>query len=264
MNESNSHQNISDKDILDRSVSSGLSVQEETCLALEKGEIPGRYQRNILSLSPAEQMRLARSRLLVVGCGGLGGSLLECLVRTGVGKIVACDPDIFEESNLNRQILATTRTMGQKKAEAVRDRALEINPLVEVEAVCGPVKPNMLNNMQAVADCLGGSEHRFELQEMAKNEGIPLVSAGIAGWHALVCCTWPGEAGLGEFMEGSRQSVEKEQGVLCPVASFAASIQTAELIKILTGETPALRGSLLIADLAQMRFSTVDLRTGQA
>lgn len=254
---------ISDQDILDRSLKSGRSVQNETLQAMEVGEVPMRYQRNAQSITLADQILLARSSVLIVGCGGLGGYLCEYLVRVGIGKIVVCDPDKFELSNFNRQVLATNATMGTSKAQAAKERALEINPLVEVQAVYGPVEPELLSKVDGVADCLGGSDHRWELQEQAKIAGIPLVSAAISGWHALVCTTWPGENGLGEFLKGSRESAAKEQGMICPAASFAASLQAAELIRMLTNKKTALRDSLLIADLSKMQFSTVDLSTNE-
>ncbi len=253
---------ILDREILNRSDRSGNSVQEEVLLAMGSGEFPLRYQRNNQTLTLVDQMNLARSAILLVGCGGLGGNLLEYLVRVGVGKIIACDPDIFEESNCNRQILATSDNMGASKALAARQRALAINPLVEVLAVEDFVRTDLLASVQAVADCLGGGRYRLELLEMSRDADLPLVSAGIAGWHALVCTTWPGESGLGEFMGKSTKSVEDEQGVLAPVASLAASLQGGELIRIMTGANPALRGSLLIVDMEQMHFSRVDLRTG--
>ncbi|RQD73363.1 MULTISPECIES: ThiF family adenylyltransferase [Desulfonatronospira] len=250
---------ISDREIFNRAHKSGNIVQEEVLLAMEAGEIPLRYQRNNHALSLTDQISLARSAVLLVGCGGLGGNLCEYLVRMGVGKIVACDPDVFEESNCNRQILATSETLGQSKALAARQRALAINPLVEVVAVEDFVRFDLLDSVQAVADCLGGADYRQELLEMARIADLPLVSAGIAGWHALVCTTWPGESGIGEFMGKAANSVEDEQGVLAPVASFAASLQAGELVRIMTGVSPILRGNLLMADTARMRFSTVDL-----
>jgi molybdopterin-synthase adenylyltransferase len=255
--------NISDQDILDRSLKSGRSVQKEALGAMEAGEVLMRYQRNAQTITITDQILLARSTVLIVGCGGLGGYLCEYLVRVGIGKIVVCDPDKFEVSNFNRQVLATNATMGISKAQAARDRALEINPLVEVEAVYGPVEPELLSGVDGVADCLGGRDHRWELQEQAKIAGIPLVSAAISGWHALVCTTWPGENGLGEFLKGSGESAANEQGMICPAASFAASLQAAELIQMLTSGKTALRDSLLVADLSKMKFSIVDLSTNE-
>ncbi len=252
---------ISDREVLNRAEKSGNPVQEEVLLAMEAGEIPLRYQRNNHALSLTDQISLARSAVLLVGCGGLGGNLCEYLVRMGVGKIVACDPDVFDESNCNRQILATSETLGEPKALAAKQRALAINPLVEVVAVEDFVRVDLLDSVQAVADCLGGADYRQELLEMSRSAGLPMVSAGIAGWHALVCTTWPGESGIGEFMGKSTSSAEVEQGVLAPVASFAASMQAGELVRIMTGASPALRGSLLMTDISRMRFSTVELNS---
>ena len=84
-------------------------------LALENGMLPARYQRNQKMISTAEQLLLFRSRIAVIGCGGLGGYVIEELARLGVGRIIAIDPDVFEEHNLNRQLLATPKTLGQGK-----------------------------------------------------------------------------------------------------------------------------------------------------
>ena len=91
-----------------------------------------RYLRNQPTLSQEEQAALGRKHVLLAGCGGLGGHLLELLLRAGVGGITAVDGDRFEESNLNRQILATRETIGRKKTEVARERVASINPDAEV------------------------------------------------------------------------------------------------------------------------------------
>ena len=126
-----------------------------------------------------------------------------------------------------------------------------------MESVCS----EMLEQVQAIADCVGGPKRRKTLQQMAAEAERPIVSAGISGFSALVCSTWPGEAGLGEFMSGSLLSSEDVQGVLAPTAAFAASLQTAELVRILIAGASALRGKLLVADIAAMRFNIVSLST---
>ena len=76
-----------------------------------------RYVRNLQALSEAECNTLRTKKVAVIGCGGLGGYLIEMLGRMGVGQIVACDGDVFDETNLNRQLLATEVCLGQSKAE---------------------------------------------------------------------------------------------------------------------------------------------------
>ncbi|HTZ18035.1 MAG TPA: ThiF family adenylyltransferase, partial [Dissulfurispiraceae bacterium] len=103
--------------------------------ALESGVLPVRYQRNRNTLSIEQQLALFQSRVAVVGCGGLGGYLIEELARLGVGTIVAIDPDKFEEHNLNRQILCTLETIGSPKVAAAADRVQKINPAVTLVPV---------------------------------------------------------------------------------------------------------------------------------
>ena len=81
--------------------------------------------------------RLAAARVAVVGLGGVGGACMEGLCRAGVGALLLVDHDTVELTNLNRQLLATRRTVGMGKAEAARERALAINP--DCEAVALPV-----------------------------------------------------------------------------------------------------------------------------
>lgn len=262
MLQTNPQNELTDGAILERARGSGRTIRQEVLLALEQGEIPLRYQRNAQCLSLSDQATLARSHVVLAGCGGLGGHVLESLVRSGVGRITACDPDIFEPSNANRQPLASTRTMGRSKAQAAQARAGEINPLVEVRAVPEAVKPDQLLGAQIVADCLGGTLHRRDLQTMATQAGIPMVSAAVSGWNILVSSTWPGEPGLGEFMNsGAGPSAELLQGNPCPTVALAASLQATEVIHILLGIPSVLRGNLLMADLTEMRFSMVSLHT---
>ncbi|MBR1885684.1 MAG: ThiF family adenylyltransferase, partial [Schwartzia sp.] len=79
--------------------------------------------------------RLAGARVAVFGLGGVGSFAAEALVRAGVGRFLLVDHDTIAMSNLNRQLHATRRTIGQKKTEAMRARMLEINPDAEIETV---------------------------------------------------------------------------------------------------------------------------------
>ena len=91
-----------------------------------------RYERNLHALTKNEQEMLSGKRVCIVGCGGLGGYLLEYLLRAGIGHITVIDGDCFEESNLNRQIIATKRTVGKYKVDVMKERILEINPQANV------------------------------------------------------------------------------------------------------------------------------------
>jgi molybdopterin/thiamine biosynthesis adenylyltransferase len=91
----------------------GISLREIEERALTLGILPMRYKRNRNSFSIKDQHRLLRSRVAVIGCGGLGGFVIEELCRLGVGAIQAWDYDDFAEHNLNRQVLLTIDLIGQ-------------------------------------------------------------------------------------------------------------------------------------------------------
>ena len=97
----------------------GMAVGEIERVALETGLLPARYQRNRKTLSTADQLKLFRSTVAVVGCGGLGGYVVEELARLGVCRLKAIDPDVFEEHNLNRQLMSTIAALGQPKVESL-------------------------------------------------------------------------------------------------------------------------------------------------
>ena len=85
-----------------------------------------RYERNVPALTEAECEALRRKRVLVVGCGGLGGHLIEMLARIGIGALRVVDGDVFEPSNLNRQLLSEVSTLGLSKAKAAAARVSRV------------------------------------------------------------------------------------------------------------------------------------------
>ena len=253
---------LPDQTFLDRAAKSACSVAAEVAKAIENGEMPRRYQRNAQALRPQTQARLATARVLLVGCGGIGGYVLEFLARAGVGTILICDPGQIEPNSANRHILATSGAFGLPKVLAARERASKANPLVEVEPFQEGFHAGMFQGVDIAVDCLGGGANRSELQATAAAANTPLVSAGVSDWTALLCTTWPGETGLSEFMNERKNGNEFTQGIPSPCVGLAAALQATEVIRILTGMTSALRGSLLVADLAAMRFSSISLQTG--
>ena len=110
-----------------------------------------RYCRNIPALSEAECAALRGKSVAVIGCGGLGGYLIEYLARIGIGMIRCIDGDVFEESNLNRQLLSMPALLGTGKAQAAAQRIAQINP--QVQAQTFPVFLTQANAKSLIADC---------------------------------------------------------------------------------------------------------------
>jgi molybdopterin/thiamine biosynthesis adenylyltransferase len=241
----------------------GCSHAKVEELALENGILPARYQRNQNMLSTAEQLLLLRSRIAVIGCGGLGGYVIEELARLGVGRIVAIDPDVFEEHNLNRQLFATPKTMGQPKAEAALDRVNEINPAVTVtpvkDAFCRANGRDLLDGVTLVVDALDCISCRLELAETCTEMIIPMVHGAIGGWYGHVATQLPGDTTVQSIYRNWVQGkgIEKELGNPAFTPAAVASLQVAEACKIVLGKGELLRRRKLSIDLLDMEIHDI-------
>lgn len=223
-----------------------------------------RYLRNHNALSEEEQVMLSTKRVLVVGCGGLGGMVIECLARIGVGHLRVVDGDVFDESNLNRQILSSTMNLGRPKTLAAKHRVLAINPLVEVDAVQADLTAEnaseLLANCDVAVDCLDTIPARLLLQEAAKSAGLPLVHGAVAGWMGRICVIQPGQDLLNLLYPGlgGTHGEEQQTGTLAFTASLTASWQAAEVVKVLLGK-PGLQGEILEVDLLRASVGKIKI-----
>ena len=213
-----------------------------------------RYLRNHDAISETEQAILARKRVLVVGCGGLGGYVIECLARIGVGYLRVVDGDVFDETNLNRQLLSSSMNLGRPKTLAAQQRVMAVNPLVEVEAFQTLLTDEnavpLLDGCDVAVDALDNIPSRLVLQQAARSAGIPLVHGAVAGWIGQVCVVQPGQDLLNSLYPASTdtQGEEQETGTLSFTAALTASWQAAETVKLLLGK-PGLHGEILEIDL---------------
>lgn len=219
-----------------------------------------RHSRNSPALSEREQAILAGKTVAVIGCGGLGGHLTELLARVGVGSIRCVDGDVFEESNLNRQLLSTMDTLGTSKARAAAERVTVIDPAVRVTA--HPVfltrdnARELLTGCDAVLDALDSIEARRILSEACTELGIPLVYGAISGWVAQAGVSMPGDGLIGTLFPADIALGDKS--VLSFTPALCAAMQASLCIKLLVGR-PVKTGSISYFDLLNQEFETIDL-----
>jgi molybdopterin/thiamine biosynthesis adenylyltransferase len=242
-----------------------LSLGRVEQVILEQGLLPARYQRNQQGISTAQQLELFRSRVAVVGCGGLGGYVIEELARLGVGEIIAVDPDVFVEHNLNRQLFASPALLGCAKVEAAQRRVERINPAVTLvpigRALTGTNGRDILDSARVAVDALDSVTARLDLADACEQLAIPLVHGAIGGWYGQAATQFPGERTLQEFYAGRQQGtgVEKQLGNPSFTPAVVASLQVAEVCKIILGTGTLLRNRILALDLLQMEFTEVQL-----
>ena len=144
------------------------------------------FSRTELLFGKAAMEKLASSRVAVFGIGGVGGYTCEALVRSGVGAFDLIDDDKVCLTNLNRQIIATRKTVGKYKAEVMKERMLEINPDVKVEIhKCFFLPENAdefpFEDYDYIVDAVDTVTAKLELVMKAKEKGVPIISSMGAG-----------------------------------------------------------------------------------
>ncbi len=144
------------------------------------------FQRARALYSEEQFKRINNAKVIVFGVGGVGGYVIEALVRNGISNITIVDFDKVEESNINRQIIATTKTIGRKKVDVMKERILDINPDAIVTAIDKFYLPENSNEFDLkkydyVIDAIDTMSAKKELIRNAKLVGSPIISALGAG-----------------------------------------------------------------------------------
>ncbi len=226
-----------------------------------------RYARNGI-FTEQEMVRLKHARVCIVGCGGLGGYILEMMTRVGVGHLRVIDGDCFSSSNLNRQILSREDNMGQAKVHAAKERVQEINKEVEIDCIADYLDEQnaetMLEGHDLVMDALDSIASRYVLQKTCEALEIPLVHGAIAGWYGQVAVIFPGDRLLdlvykSPFDGVQPSGIETKLGNPSFSPATIASIQVSEGLKVLLQRGTVLRKKLLYIDLLDNEFHIINL-----
>jgi len=209
------------------------------------------------------QEKLKNSKVLVVGAGGLGSPLLIYLAAAGVGNIGIVDDDVVDLSNLQRQVLYTTRQVGKKKIEVAKQRLHELYP--EIEINCFDTRINeqnskeLLTDYDVIADCSDNFKTRQLIGCKTQQLKIPLAFASVMNYEGQVTVF---NYQNGPSFENLYPSVPKDGifktediGLIGVLPGIAGSLQANEVIKIITGYGEVLSGKLLIFSISENRFN---------
>jgi molybdopterin-synthase adenylyltransferase len=231
-----------------------------------------RYSRHILlpELGIEGQERLLASRALLIGAGGLGSPAALYLASAGVGRITICDGDAVDLTNLQRQIVHRTESIGQRKVESARATLRSINPEVEIVTVPERVSESRIAELAAEVDVVLDGSDNFETRHAVNRACVrhrkPLVSGAAVRFDGQVAVfdmrqpEAPCYACL--FPEGSDQEEVRcaVMGVFAPITGIVGTIQAAEALKLLAGTGEALTGRLLLVDALTMQLRTIKFR----
>ncbi len=140
------------------------------------------YSRTKMLIGEEALQKLLKSHVIVFGAGGVGGYVIEALVRSFVGAITVVDNDCFSKSNMNRQILATQHTVGRSKVEVAKERAFSINPQCKVTALDMFFLPENsqeidFSQYDYIVDAIDTVSGKIELAKIAQESRIPIISS---------------------------------------------------------------------------------------
>jgi adenylyltransferase/sulfurtransferase len=228
-----------------------------------------RYSRHILlpEIGIEGQARLVASHALVIGAGGLGSPLALYLASAGLGRITICDGDDVDLTNLQRQIVHRTESVGRPKVESARATLASINPEVEVVTVHERVSEERIVELAASADVVLDGSDNFATRHAVNRACVrlrkPLVSGAAVRFDGQVAvfdmrradapcyaCLFPDT----EENEDVRCAV---MGVFAPITGIVGTIQAAEALKLLAQTGASLNGRLLLVDALAMEIRTI-------
>ena len=219
-----------------------------------------RYLRNIPALTEEECQLLQQKRVLVVGCGGLGGNLISILLRIGVGSLRIVDGDVFEATNLNRQLFSSIPALGHNKARIAAQRASNINPDIALDVVeeffTEENAQKLLQDCDIALDALDNIPGRRLLAAACEKAGIPLVYGAISGWVSQAALSMPGDKLIETLYP--EDTVVRDKSVLSFTPALCASMQASLCVKYLTGR-PVGSGTIYYFDLLNQEFETIPM-----
>lgn len=230
-----------------------------------------RYSRHILlpQVGIDGQQKLLDARVLIVGLGGLGSPVAMYLAASGVGHLVIVDRDRVELSNLQRQIVHSTSSIGVDKPASARQTLESLNPDIQVTTFHQTLPADELTEQvrraDAVVDASDNFATRFGLNRLCVDQKKPLISGAVIRLEGQVTTFRADQSDspcyrcLYKDMDEIAEACS-ETGVLAPVAGIIGSIQATETLKVITGTGQTLKGRLLILDALTMEWREIRLR----
>ena len=231
-----------------------------------------RYSRHLLlpEIDIPGQEKLAHSSVFILGAGGLGSPAAFYLATSGIGKLIICDHDQVDLTNLQRQILHETASIGRYKTDSARDTLQRINPEIEIISLPEYATAHLLNreigNVDAVVDASDNFSTRHLINQACLTHHKPLISAAavrFTGQITVFDLRHPDSPCYHCLFPDSGDSDDPAcaiMGVFSPLTGIIGCIQAAETIKVLLGIGETLQGRLLLLDGLAMRWRSLKLK----
>lgn len=231
-----------------------------------------RYSRQILfrEIGVDGQERLGRGTALIVGCGALGCTIAETLVRAGVGRVRLVDRDLVEWTNLQRQVLFDEADAAAllPKAAAAATHLEAINSSIEIEGIVADLTPDSIARIAPGADVIvdgtDNFETRFLINDWSVREGVPWIYGAAVGSYGVTMNVLPGDGPCLTCVfetappAGSSPTCDTA-GIVAPVAAVIGSLEALEAMKLLAGRRDRMSRALTVIDVWEGRFDRMNV-----
>lgn len=225
-----------------------MSIKQSELYLLEQNILPYRYIGTAKFNGLQGMIRLLKSRVAIIGCGGVGGFICELCARLGVGEILLFDGDVYEESNINRQIGCIEKNIGKYKAEVMADRIKDINSGIEVFYKNTYLQKSHytkeLTGCDVVIDAVDNIQDRLDISNACKELMIPFIHGCIGNSSINVGVSMPDDNFL-ENIYSYDNTNNNLMGSPATTVMICAALQVGELIKIICEIGESLSGHLL-------------------
>jgi molybdopterin/thiamine biosynthesis adenylyltransferase len=227
-------------------------------------EISERYQRFVVLRDVGKEglQRIRKSKVAVIGIGGLGSISATKLVTLGVEHLRIVDSDVVDATNLQRQFLYREKDVGKPKVHLAAQRLQSLNPEVTIEPIEAQLSKetvdNLVQGMDVIIDGLDRFAPRYILNDACCRHRIPYVFAGALGATGNLTTILPGKTACLECIYGGVDDAQQPTchtiGVYPTLLGVVANIQVHEALRIILGHSPRLAGHLLFVDLNSLQF----------
>ncbi len=218
------------------------------------------YSRNTGILTLDEISKINETNILLIGVGGLGGYIASGLVRFGVKNITIVDFDTFEISNLNRQLYATTKTLGKSKVEITKKRLLEINPNLHIKTIFIKydefIDKKIYDGIDIVFDGVDNIKTKLLIEKHASFFNKPLIHGAIGGWYGQVGIILPGSNILKEIYSNKTKGIEEVLKSPTFIPGIVGNIMISEFIKFIL-KKDALINKILYIDVLDHEYRII-------
>lgn len=224
-----------------------------------------RYSRQIMipEIGRSGQGKLAAGKLLIIGCGGLGSAAAFYLAAAGIGTLGLADSDKVDISNLQRQILHSSKDLGQTKLKSAQTKLKKLNPGIKIISYAKRITKNNIYKIIAeydfILDCTDNFESKFLINDACVQARKPFSHAGVNRFIGQALTYVPGNACYRCIFENP-PALKKDSGIIGVTAGLLGIIQASEAIKYTIQTGKLLINRLLTIDLLNLNFREIKIK----